>query len=149
MESSGRKLTQFTLLLMLAADLGMLFSGCDFSTESLGHGYFLRAIDGKQNMAVAYGDRSRNAAIVDQTVFEVLYNENFILAKRHPSKLGVNLGAINRDSTEYYVIEKIADDTDNPYRTVNGPLSFEMYKEQLKILGLQEEDLEKLSFEDL
>ena len=127
----------------------MLFSGCDLSTQSLGDGYLLRAIDGKQNMVVAYGDRSRNAAIVDQTVFEVWYNENFILAKRHPSKLGVNLGTINKDSTEYYVIEKITDDTDNPYRTVNGPFSFEIYEQQLKSLGLQEEELEKLFFEDL
>ena len=137
------------MLLMLAAYLGMMLLGCDLSTESLGHGYVLRAIDGKQNMVVAYGDRSRNAAIVDQTVFEVLYDENFILAKRHPSKLGVNLGTINKDSTEYYVIEKITDDTDNPYRTVNGPLSFEMYEEQLKSLGLQEKELEKLFFVDL
>ena len=149
MESANRQLKRRLMLLMLAAYLGMMLLGCDLSTESLGHGYVLRAIDGKQNMVVAYGDRSRNAAIVDQTVFEVLYDENFILAKRHPSKLGVNLGTINKDSTEYYVIEKITDDTDNPYRTVNGPLSFEMYEEQLKSLGLQEKELEKLFFVDL
>ena len=149
MESPGRKLTKFVLFSILAANVGMLFSGCDLSTQSLGDGYLLRAIDGKQNMVVAYGDRSGNSAIIDQTVFEVLYNENFILAKRHPSKLGVNLGSINKDSTEYYVIEKIANDTGNPYRTVNGPLSFEMYEEQLESLGLQEREFEKISFEDL
>ena len=100
-------------------------------------------------MAVAYGDKSFSVAIVDQTVFEVLWNDDFILARRHPSKLGVEVATIKRDSIEYYIVEKIANEKDNPHRKVKGPLNLAEYEVELRQLGLNESRLQKTFFEEL
>ena len=128
--------------------LGSLTSCSDYAVD-LGGGYILRAIDGKENMAVAYGDKSFSVAIVDQTVFEVLWNDDFILARRHPSKLGVEVATIKRDSIEYYIVEKIANEKDNPHRKVKGPLNLAEYEVELRQLGLNESRLQKTFFEEL
>lgn len=122
---------------------------CNDYAVDLGEGYLLRAIDGKENMAVGYGDKRFNVAVVDQTVFEVLWNDSFVLAKRHPSKLGVTIATVDRDSVEYYIIEKITNERDNPHRKVNGPFGLKVYNEKLRQLGINENHLEKRSFDNL
>ncbi|MCH7408064.1 hypothetical protein MM239_01545 [Belliella sp. DSM 111904] len=57
-------------------------------------------------MSIGFGKSELNEGLIDQTVFEVNWNDEFILSKRHPSK-GINFTNFDRNQVNYYMIKKV------------------------------------------
>lgn len=89
--------------------------------------YWLFANGKMEEMSIVYFPKDNGSdLIVNETVFAVGYNENFILAKSHPN--GSKL------VTYYHIIEINKDENNKPGQAVS--MTFEQYKlkkEQLKI----------------
>ena len=93
--------------------------------------YYLIATDDEKYMSIAYNDYGGSAYlnIIPSTVFAVGYNENFIIAKRHPSQFSE---PINKNITNYYIIPI----KNNPNNNAIGPLSLEQFYEKRKELNV-------------
>lgn len=63
-------------------------------------GYELLAIDDMSGMCIAATIGKYRVGVVDNTVFSVGFNQNFIIAKQHPF---VN-NSVNKSLTNYYII---------------------------------------------
>ena len=79
--------------------------------------------------------------IVDQTVFAVGWNDDFIIAKRHPSD-GSDTNDIDRSVTEFYILTVATE-------KLLGPLDEAEFDKQRASLGLPEDLTFILVFEDL
>lgn len=99
-------------------------------------------------MSIGFGYSEINEGLIDQTVFEAYWNEEFILAKRHPSK-GINVTDIERDRVDYYIIKKIEFGNERASEYVDGPLTKDVYSKRIIELGLKEEAMHSLIFNDL
>ncbi|MFD2036343.1 hypothetical protein ACFSKL_16180 [Belliella marina] len=129
--------------------LCVLLLGCDYSYQKqIGESYFLRAVNSPVTMSIGFGSSEINEGLINQTVFEVHWNEEYILAKRHPSK-GVNVGDIDRDQVDYYVIKKVDFGKERASEYVVGPITINDYSKRILELGLNEKDMSSLTFKDL
>jgi hypothetical protein len=78
------------LTLSLSILISILLTGCIFDTIENKHligSYFLVAVDTPQSMAIVYNeekDNSGGAEVILPTIFEVEWNNKFIVAKQHP-----------------------------------------------------------------
>ncbi|MCH7408057.1 hypothetical protein MM239_01510 [Belliella sp. DSM 111904] len=127
----------------------VFFCGCDYSYQKeIGESYFLRAINSPVTMSIGFGNSKINEGLIDQTIFEVHWNDDFILAKRHPSK-GINLADIDRNQVDCYVIKKVNFRDKKASEYVEGPLRKEDYSKRILELGLDEDDMSSLTFNDL
>ena len=77
--------------------------GLPLQNKHLTDQFYLGASDVKEQMSITYHYKDQTYfGIVDQTVFAVGYNDDFIIAKRHPSSWDLE---IDRHITEYYLID--------------------------------------------
>jgi len=96
--------------------------------ENLGNGYAVSAVDVMEDAAVVHKDKGRLLAtvVVPRTVFAYGWNDDFILAKRHPAKKD---GKVDTSLTYWYIVEVAS-------VNVHGPLSedeFNRLRTELKV----------------
>lgn len=117
--------------------------GCGFSKQKqIGESYFLRKGDLKRDVDIGFGNSSSSEGIVGPTVFEVYWNNDFILAKRHPVSKEKNL-------VEYYILKKVVFGKEKASENMFGPLTLEQFEAKKKELLIQEEDMERILLDDL
>ena len=115
----------FCLLSIFAVAFAVviLVVGCPFMglvyEENLGNGYAVSAVDVMESAAVVHKEKGRLLAtvVVPQTVFAYGWNDDFILAKRHPAKKD---GKVDTSLSYLYIVEMAS-------ARVDGPLSKEEF----------------------
>jgi len=95
--------------------------------------YFLVAVDALEEMSVSYREPPNTSGsafgLIEETVFAVGWNADYIVAKRHPEN--------NRRVTEYYyIVRKDAESAVYPGDGVRGPFNEEAYQREAERLGL-------------
>lgn len=121
----------------------ILLISCDYRYQKqIGESYFIRCIETRDRMDIGFGTPESSEGLVENTVFEVHWNEKYILAKRHPAKFGKTV-------TEYYVIKKVKFGEAKASENMFGPLTFEEYQKKKFELSLDENKMESEVFEDL
>lgn len=116
-----------------------LFKSCVGSVydEKLNGGYYLSALDLKEDMSIGFQDSIYGIGIIEPTVFSVGQNKDFIIAKQHPI---VNNQMPNKSVINYFIIPlsyKISKSIDSNFY---GPLSlidFEVKRKELGISNLK------------
>ena len=126
----------------------IIVQSCDCYQKQIGENYFIRCIDVRESMSIGFGTEVGNEGIVDQTVFEAHWNDDYILAKRHPLE-APGIDGINREITEYYILKKVKFGEAKASQNMFGPLTKEEYINKKKELGLIESEMESISFDDL
>jgi len=122
------------------------FSSCDYSYEKqIGENYFVRCIESRERMSICFGTSDFNEGIIGQTVYEVHWNDQYILAKRHPS----NLGSKKKEVTEYYILKKVIFGEAKASPNMYGPFILKEYEKKKEELGLLELEMKSISFDDL
>jgi len=117
--------------------------GCDFrGQEQIGESYFLRKGDLKRDVDIGFGTSSSSEGIIGATVFEVQWDDDFILAKRHPISKDENL-------VEYYILKKVVFGKAKASENMFGPLTLGQFEVKKKELSIKEEDMETILFDDL
>ncbi|MDO1451904.1 hypothetical protein Q0590_36885 [Rhodocytophaga aerolata] len=132
--------------------LGLLFfTSCifDYSYEKKLIGrYYLDAIDSEESMQLSYKDEDSGVGegIIGETVFEVGWNDKFIVVKQHPHEFGEPL---NNQITNYYIVKVVHS---NHYQTIKnnivGPLNREEFNDMRKKLEVPEEFENSLRFDN-
>lgn len=111
-------------------------SGCDFVSRKIDGPYLLETIDIPEDTFLCY-DLGQDACVgrVDRTVFAVGYNNDYVVAARHPSKFEDD--ELNRSVTEYYYVVRALD---GPYANnedvVRGPFTFAQFEREKARLQL-------------
>ncbi len=116
---------------ILCISLIFIFQSCLFGVglveREITDDYWLIANGKMDEMSIVYFPRDKGSElIVNETVFAVGYNDNFILAKSHPNGSKAN--------TYYHIIEINKNSNNRPEQAAS--MTFEQYelkKEQLKI----------------
>jgi hypothetical protein len=104
-----------------------VFSNCEFAEDyKITEKYHLIAVDIGEDMSLCFS--SRHEIIIDQTVFAVGFNENYIIVKQHPYN--------NRTITNYYIVPIYKEETLFPEKGILGPLTLEQFNEKKKELKL-------------
>ena len=145
----GQKLSlkegmQRKIILLVVAPLLTQLAGCwqtPVFDEKITGPYRLSAIDITEEMSVCYELKEVDSCVgrIPETVFAVGWNENFIVAKQHPSG--------NKFVTKYFILDMTKDAINvDPSVTVTGPLSESEYKEKSALMLLPQFSR---SFEDL
>ena len=122
-----KKLLLFGLMtFLLSCSLGM-----DIERNIVGN-YYLTAPDDDEQLGLTYrypGDENGYGGIIEQTVFAVGFNKQFIIAKQHPP---------NKEITNYFILPyNLNKEPKN--EDLIGPLTlkeFEQKKKELKIENL-------------
>ncbi len=96
-------------------------------------------------MNIGFGTSEISEEIIGNTVFEVHWNEKFILVKRHPA----NLGDSRKSVIEYYVVKKVKFGEAKASQNMFGPLTLEEYKKKKLELSINESEMKVEVFEDL
>jgi hypothetical protein len=121
--------------LILIASIWIL-QGCYFGAgvveQNLPDDFFLFANNSLDENSIWYktGEHS-SAIIVGETVFAVGYNEDFIIAKRHPKD---SINQVNKKITSYHIIEIDKMSKRNPEKSID--LTKEQYSSMRKRLKL-------------
>jgi hypothetical protein len=112
--------------------VAIFVGGCPFQglvyEEDLVNGYAVWAADVMEQAAVVHKEKGSSGAIgvVPRTVFAYGWNDDFIIAKRHPEKKD---GKVNTSLTYWYIVEVASG-------KVHGPLSedeFNKVRTELKV----------------
>jgi len=125
----------FRLLLTMSFLTGCLF---DSSSNRIVGKYKILWIDLPQNQMLTKESKlysSSSLVILEPYIFAVGHNENYIIAKQHPTSGFEGGFEIHADTTNYYVVD-IAKEIDKVF----GPLTlkqFDSLKTKLKIEDLQ------------
>lgn len=134
-----------TFLLILIA---ISVCSCDYEYQKqIGENYFIRCIESRERMNIGFGNKDGSEGLIDETVFEVYWNEQYIIALRHPPIKGS--GGINHDVTEYYIIRKVILGEEKASSNTYGPLTREEYEIKIKELRLDTSKMQSVVFEDL
>ena len=131
--------TTFKNILLLFLTVSFL-TGClfDSSSDRITGKYIVLWIDLPQNQMIAKEDKlhsSNSSTILEPYVFAVGHNENFIIAKQHPTNGFEGGYKIHTDTTNYYIID-IYKEIDKVF----GPFTlkqFDSLRTKLKIENLQ------------
>lgn len=125
------------------------FAGCDYSYQRKIVGdYYLRAVNSPVTMDIGFGTSEVSEVLVKQTVFEIHWNDEFILAKRHPSE-GLNYESIIRHDIEFYIIKKVKYGEEKASQNIEGPMNKEKFEKRKVELGLREEKMKSITFDNL
>jgi hypothetical protein len=81
-------------------------------------------------MDIGFGTSDLSEGIIDPTVFEVHWDDLYILAKRHPLNLGVN----SKSVTDHSIIRKVGAAREVLANTY-GPLNLKITKKRKQSLG--------------
>ena len=112
---------------------------CNYTDQKqIGKNYFIRSINSKEFIDIGYGEENFSEGFIPNTVFEVLWNEKYILVKRHP---------INQSNlVDFFIIKKVKDDIRLASKNRIGPLSKENYKKTINQLNIKENTLNKVVY---
>jgi len=126
------KMKLFCILSMFA--VAIFVTGCPEGLaydEDLSNGYAVWAVDVMKYAAVVHKDKGGSGAtvVVPHTVFAYGWNDDFILAKRHPEKKD---GTVDTSVTYWYIIEVASGD-------VHGPLNEDEFRKLRTKLKVPEE----------
>jgi len=123
-----------------------LIACIDYSYQKqIGESYFIRCIEQRYRMSIGFGTAEISEGLIPQTVYEVHWNDKYILAKRHPSELFEK----SKTVTEYYVVKKVKFGEAKASKNMFGPLNLEEYNQKKRELGLKESEMETVLFDDL
>lgn len=104
--------------------------------EKLSEGYYLSAIDVREDMVVWFQDSGYGIGIIEATVFAVGQDDKFIIVKQHP-RIAPN--KINREIVNYFIIPLKNKISKLPEKNILGPFSgaeFTQKKNELNIRNL-------------
>jgi hypothetical protein len=136
----------FNTILMLL--FFCFLQSCDYYQKQIGENYFIRWVNTRESMDIGFGMKDGSEGLIKETVFEVHWNDEYIIAKRHPRD-GTGDDGINRSITEYYILKKVKFGEAKASQNMFGPLIKEEYKSKKAELGLIESEMESLFFDDL
>jgi len=113
--------------------------------EKLNAGYYLSAIDVKQDMLIGFQDGDYGIGVIGATIFAVGQNDGFIIAKQHQkvSPSGMDKAVIN-----YFIIPLKNNANQSPEKNIYGPLTLEEFKQKRKELNIENLDF-TIVFKDL
>lgn len=113
--------------------------------EKLNGGYYLSAIDVKEDMVIGFQDGDYGIGIIGATIFAVGQNDEFIIAKQHPraSSSDVNKAIIN-----YFIIPLKSKVSQLLEENIYGPLTLEEFEQKRKKLHIENLDF-TIVFKDL
>lgn len=126
------KLYYLLSIFAVAIFVGGCWVGPPHYLEDLDNGYVVVATDIVQDACVIRKDPKRSSGglqVVPPTVFAYGWNEDFILAKRHPRK---NYRKVDTSITYWYIIEVTSGD-------VHGPLNEDEFRKLRTKLKVPEE----------
>ena len=133
-----RKIT--TLLLLILATLTSCFGLFDSRSERITEDYILIWIDLQESQCVIREwDSYSGETIIPEYVFAVGHNDDYIIAKQHPTAGFEGSYKINDKITNYYIID-IKSNTRKTDLNVLGPLTkeeFDTLRNELKISTLE------------
>ena len=114
----------------------LLFQNCigDAYNKDLNAGYYLLAIDVKEDMSLGFQDKGSGFGIIEPTIFAVGQNDKFIIVKQHPQ---VSPNRINKKITNYFIIPLIEKFSKFPDKNIYGPLNLEEFKQKKEILNIK------------
>jgi hypothetical protein len=113
--------------------------------EKLNSGYYLSAIDVKEDMVIGFQDRDYGIGIIEATVFAVGQNDEFIIAKQHPK---VSPSDMNKTVINYFIIPLKNKVSQSPEKNIYGPLTLEEFERKRKKLNIENLDF-TFVFKDL
>jgi len=113
--------------------------------EKLNAGYYLSAIDVKEDMLIGFQDGVYGIGIIGATIFAVGQNDGFIIAKQHPkvSPTGMDKAVIN-----YFIIPFKNKVSQSPEKNIYGPLTLKEFEQKRKELNIENLDF-TIVFKDL
>jgi len=131
------KKNAYILTLLIISSCGAM----DYTYQKqIGESYFLKAIDLKESMCIAFGTKDLNEGIVPSTVYEVQWNDELILAKQHSR---------NSEITNYYLIGKTKFGVEKGTKFMDGPISEYDAIKALKTEGIKLPLANQQLFKDL
>lgn len=113
--------------------------------EKLNAGYYLLAIDVKEDMLMGFQDGDYGIGVIGATIFAAGQNDGFIIAKQHPE---VSPTSMNKEVTNYYIIPLKRKVSQSPEKNIYGPLTLEEFKQKRKELNIEDLDF-TIVFKDL
>ena len=125
------------IIIIILLLLFPILSGCQFGMhkEKIIDKYFLTFVDSESDLSLSYDLGNGDfIGVVNDAVFAVGYNSNFIIVKNHPL---VEPDSINRTVTNYFIIQ--IDRNISQFKVEEnkiGPLSkqeFDKKRKELKI----------------
>ncbi len=121
----------------------LTFISCDSNYKQIGDSYYIRRGDLHFMVDIGYGytDSEGSEGFIDQTVFEVYWNDDYIIAKRHPS--------LEEKKTEYFVVKKVKDNIKVAVKNRYGPLNFNQYKYKINEFKLDTTAMKHIVYDDL
>jgi len=128
-----------------------LFYCCNFSgfvyKKQIIDKYYLIAIDIDEQMTICYPINNGDfIGIIDETVYSIGYNKDFIIAKQHPFKLPNNY---EKSKTNYFIIPISKKRSIIPEDNVIGPLTKAEFETNRKNLNIPDSLSFTIIFENL
>lgn len=122
--------------IILYCVLASLLQNCIGSAydKKLNGGYYLLAIDVKEDMLLAYEDGQYGIGIIEATVFSVGQNDNYIIAKQHPK---ISSLFIDKTVVNYFIIPLQDKISKSPEKNVFGPLTLGEFNQKRKELNIE------------
>ena len=123
------------LILIMGLFLCAFLGGCGgigFNYQKKLHGnFYIIATDVDEQMCIAK-KTSRNgySTIVDETVYEVGYDSNFIVAIQHPMN--------NKNVNAYYIVKMDSSQAEPSANNTFGPLTFQQFYQKRKDFGIED-----------
>lgn len=114
--------------------------------KRLNGGYYISAIDIKQNMLIGFKDGKYGIGIISPTVFAVGQNEEFIIVKQHPKNL---LDSYYRDTTYYFIIPLKDKISESAEKNLIGPMSKIEFDKKRREFEIPDDLLFTFVFHDL
>jgi hypothetical protein len=139
MEITNKKIINVIYL----CSITLYISSCNSDYKKIGESYFIRKGDLQFLVDIGFGNNNSSEGLVDPTVFEVYWNEKYILAKTHPDFID------NRNLTEYYIIEKVIFGEKKARDYMIGPINKIEFEEKIKLLKLNIDNMEHILYDDL
>lgn len=120
------------------------FIGCQgfVKDEKITGRYHLVSIDIPEDLTLCYKLESGDyKGVLEETIFAVGFNDNYIIAKQHPSN--------NRAITNYYIVPIYKENILSPEKGVIGALTLEQFNEKRRELNIPESLVFTKEIEDL
>jgi hypothetical protein len=128
------KITKYFIYIISTALIFSLF-GClqwDFWEKKLPNGYYLSWVNLPINRDISKGQ----GRLIGNYIFEIGYNDNFIIAKQHPMIGQVGLEKVDTSKINYYLIKFKETKSDDDQ--IIGPMTREVFLDVLENLKIEE-----------
>lgn len=116
-----------------------LFQSCIGSAydKKLNAGYYLSAIDVKEDMSIGFQDGDYGIGIISATVFAVGQNDDFIIVKQHPRLFSSEM---DKSVTMYFIVPLKMKINKTQEKNIYGPLTKEEFEQKRKELNIESLD---------